>query len=268
MDPIKNTAPVESKSQPLYATEFVELASIGLPLYPNNPALSSGKVEMRYMTAREEDIITSQSYLKQGIAIEKLLESLIVTPIKIDDLLLGDFYGLMIAARVLGYGKDYSFDLTCPQCGHEHNKTEDLTLLKDRQIDASLFDENGLASFYLPLARKNIKVRCLTRDLDKQIEAEIDKMVKIFPTKPRPELTTRLYYIIASVEGDTNPSTIRTLVDNLRSMDSLALREFIKKITPGIDASFDFTCGWEGCQYSAKVAIPLTENFFWPGANL
>jgi hypothetical protein len=92
-----------------FPTELVDLPSKGL-LYPKDHPLSSGKVELKYMTAKEEDILTNQNYLKDGTVIDKLLQSLIVTKFNYDDLLVGDKNSILIAARVLGYGKDYTFN--------------------------------------------------------------------------------------------------------------------------------------------------------------
>ena len=89
-------------------TETIELPSKGL-LYTSDNLLSSGTIEMKYMTAKEEDILTNQSYIQSGTVLDKLLQSLIVTKISYDDLLIGDKNAIMIAARILGYGKDYKF---------------------------------------------------------------------------------------------------------------------------------------------------------------
>ena len=70
-------------------TEKVSLPSKGL-LYPKESPLSSGEIEMKYMTAKEEDILTNSNFIKNGTVIDKLLQSMIVTPINYDELLVGD----------------------------------------------------------------------------------------------------------------------------------------------------------------------------------
>ena len=95
-----------------FPTEIVDLPSKG-HFYVQGHPLSSGKVEIKYMTAKEEDILTSQNLIQQGTVIEKLLQSLIVDKsVKVDDMLIGDKNAIMGAARILGYGKDYQFTYT------------------------------------------------------------------------------------------------------------------------------------------------------------
>ena len=117
-------------------TEMVELPSKGL-LYPEGHPLAEGKIEMKYMTAREEDILTNQNYIRQGIVIDKLLQSLIMTKFDYNDLLIGDKDAIMMAARILGYGKDYKFTYL----GEEI--TVDLTILEEKPLDESKLLEKG-----------------------------------------------------------------------------------------------------------------------------
>ena len=122
-----------------FPTEVVELPSKGY-FYPKDNPLASGKVEMKYMTAREEDILTSPNLLKQGIAVDKLLETLIVDKkINLDDILIGDKNALIVAARILAYGKMYEF-ATFDDSGEEVNATIDLTVLNDKEIDFDKLD--------------------------------------------------------------------------------------------------------------------------------
>ena len=125
------------KEQPKFPTEVVDLPSKGL-LYPEGHPLSKGTIEMKYMTAKEEDILTSQNLIKKGVVIDQLLKSLIVTKVGLDELLIGDKNAVMLAARILGYGKTYSVDTTCPNCGTVEKDCEyDLTLFEHKPIDES-----------------------------------------------------------------------------------------------------------------------------------
>ena len=112
-------------------TETIELPSKGL-LYPADSELSKGTIEIKYMTAKEEDILTNQSYIKDGVVLDKLMKSLIVSEINYNDLLLVDKDAIMVAARILGYGKDYEFT-------YDYEKvTIDLTELKDKKFNEKL----------------------------------------------------------------------------------------------------------------------------------
>ncbi len=237
-----------------FPTETIDLPSKGL-VYPESSPLSSGKLEMKYMTAREEDILTNQAYIKSGIVLDKVLESLIATEgVKVDDLIIGDKNALLVAARILGYGKDYEFTY------NNQSFSVDLS-----QLDNKHFDESNIIKginefkFTLPHSDTNIMYKLLNGHDDKKIDQEIKGLKKINKDFS-PELSTRLKYMITSVNGDRDIKTIREFVDNyLLARDSRAFREHIKLTQPDINLTFTTDNGEE-------VAIPIGINFFWPDA--
>ena len=242
-----------------FPTEMVDLPSKGL-LYPEGHPLSSGQVEMKYMTAKEEDILTNQNYIKQGIVIDKLLQSLIVTKFNFDDLLVGDKNAIMIAARVLGYGKDYSFSYN----GEEI--TVDLTELPTLELDESLILEKGINEFEftLPHSGNKITFKLVDGKLDKAIDAEVKGLKKI-NKNISPEFSTRLKHVITSVNGETDSKVIRDFIDNfMLAKDSSAFRSYIKSISPDVKMSFMY----QGSNGEEEVAIPLQVQFFWPDARV
>jgi len=234
-------------------TEIVELPSKGLIYSTDNP-LSSGKIEMKYMTAKEEDILSNQSYIQKGTVLDKLVQSLIVSKIDYDDIIVGDKNAIMIAARVLGYGKEYSFTYD----GESYDI--DLSVLDNKELDESLFKQ-GINEFDFTLPHSGTKVtfKLLTHKDEKKISAELEGLKKINKDNSS-ELTTRLKYIITSVEGTRETKTIREFVDNyLLARDSRALRDYIRKIQPDVNMNFTTNGGEE-------VAIPININFFWVDA--
>ena len=233
-------------------TETVELPSKGL-LYPEDSELSKGEVEMKYMTAREEDILTNQSYIKNGTVLDKLMKSLIVSKINYDELLIGDKNAIMVAARVLGYGKDYTFDYL----GETH--TVDLSTLENKPLHQEIKQrKTNEFEFVLPNSGNRVTFRFLTHKDEQDINREIDGLKKINKDSSS-ELTTRLKYIITSVEGSREKKDIRDFVDNyLLAKDSRALREHIKSIQPDVDMSFFPSDGGD------RINIPIGISFFWP----
>ena len=156
-----------------FPTEMVDLPSKGL-IYPEDSPLSKGKIEMKYMTAREEDILTNHAYIKQGVVLDKMLQSLIVTKINYDDLIVGDKNALFIAARVLGYGGNYAFDYD----GQSH--TVDLSTLNNKEFDESLITK-GVNEFHftLPYSETKITFKILTSADEKKIEKELNGLKQI-----------------------------------------------------------------------------------------
>jgi len=238
-----------------FPTEMVDLPSKGL-FYPESHPLASGKVEMKYMTAKEEDILTNQSYITKGNVLDKLLESLIVDKtIDVKDFILGDKNALFVAARILGYGKDYSFTY------EGKDMTVDLSEVDNKFFDESLITKGvNEFSFTLPHSKNTVTYKILNGHDEKNIDKEIEGLRKI-NKDASPELSTRLKYIITSVENDRDTKTIRNFVDNyLLAKDSRALREHIKNTQPDVDLTFTTDSGEE-------VAIPVGISFFWPDAQ-
>ena len=242
-------------------TETIELPSQGKVYDLTNP-LSSGTVEMKYMTAREEDILTNVNLLKQGIAIEKMLQSLIKSPIKYEDLLLGDRNALLVAARILAYGSSYSFEYYDAEDDRKEQVTVDLQSLKNKEVNYSLYSNKNEFTFELPHSKNVVTFKLLTIEDEKAIEAEIKGLKKANLTAG--EITTRLKKQILSVNGDYEAKNVRDFVDNyLIAKDSSPLRAYIKSLTPDIDLTVNFTLtsGKE-----VEESLPLTAEFFFPGS--
>jgi hypothetical protein len=250
------------ENQTIYPTEEVTLPSKGL-VYPLDNPLSKGIVEMKYMTAKEEDILTNESYIKKGIVVDKLLKSLIVSPINYDDLIMGDKNAILIAARVLGYGKEYTFKYPNSREEDEYH-TIDLTEVKDKELDEKYLLEKykNEFSFTLPVLKKEIVFKLLTHGDEKKIEAEINGLKKV-NKENSPELTTRLKYVIQSVDGDTDKKTIREFIDTkLLARDARAFREYLKEIQPDVNLVFDLEDSYGEIQRGVRVPIGIT--FLWP----
>jgi hypothetical protein len=233
-------------------TEIVELPSKGL-LYPEDSELAKGTVEIKYMTAKEEDILTNQSYIKSGTVLDKLLKSIIVSKINFDDLLIGDKNAIMVAARILGYGSDYSFDYI----GESY--TIDLSQIENKPLKEELFtSRTNEFTFTLPKTGNVITFKVLNHKDEQDINRELEGLKKI-NKDASPELSTRLKYMITSVEGNRDRKDIREFVDNyLLAQDSRALREYIKEVQPDVDLTF-FPDGSD-----TRVSIPIGVSFFWP----
>jgi hypothetical protein len=240
-------------------TETVSLPSKGL-LYPETSPLAKGEIEMKYMTAKEEDILTNANYLRNGTVVDKLLQALIVTPIDYNELLVGDKNAILVAARVLGYGKDYEFEYDGIK------QSVDLSKLEDKEIDKSLFKRGANEfSYTLPHSGNNVTFKLLTHGDEQKIDAEIKGMQKINPNVTT-DVTTRLKHIITSVEGKRDQKDIRDFVDNyLIARDARSLREYYAKVSPDINLTFmpnneDYV--GEG------INIPISVDFFWPDARV
>lgn len=243
-------------------TETVLLPSKGL-LYPESSILAAGKVEMQYMSAKHEDILTNRNYIKDGSVLDRLLKALIVDPKDIDlnELLVADKNAILIAARILGYGKDYEFKYT--KNGEVLTVQIDLTTLEERELDPTTITKGvNEFSYTLPTSKNVVTFKILTVGDNKKIEEEIDGMKKISANYSA-ETTTLMKHIITSVNGKRTPSDIREFVDSfLIAKDARALRVHYKTINPEIDLSYKP----EG-HTGEGIAIPVL-NFFWPDSGI
>ena len=256
---------VDLSSKSDFPTEWIELPSKGL-LYPEDNPLSSGKIELKYMTAKEEDILTSQNLIKKGLVIDALLRSLIVSPVNYNDLLVGDKNAIMVAARILAYGADYPVEVQCPACGTKNKIVVNLTELENKEVDTSKYVKGeNLFTTVLPASKRTLEWKLLTH-ADETKVAESAKAIqkKKLSKSIDPTMSTRFKQMIQSVDGDTSTLAINNFVDKeFLSRDTMALRKEIDEVSPDIDMSFYFEC--EECGHEVpKQSIPMTVQFFWP----
>ena len=249
-----------------FPSEEVTLPSKGL-LYPEESPLRSGRIEMKYMTAKEEDILTNQNLIKNGTVIDKLLQSLIITAIDYNDLLIGDKNAILIASRILGYGQEYSFSYPNPNTSEDEEVTVDLTEAEDKLLDESLIvnDKNEF-NFTLPHSKIELTFKLLTHGDEKKIEQELKGLKKISKFS-NSELTTRMKNMILSVNGDYTSKTVREFVDGaFLAKDARALREYASSVMPDIDLIFDLE--FKDGAIAEGVTIPIATSFFWPESSL
>jgi hypothetical protein len=236
-----------------FPTEVVELPSKGL-VYPPDHVLTSGKVEMKYMTAKEEDILSNQNFISKGIVLDKLLESLTLGKINIKDLIIGDKNAILVASRVLGYGKDYSFIYN----SKEYNV--DLSTIENKVFDTSLISPKGTFLFTLPTSGTVVEFKLLTENDEEKIKQEIEGLKK-FNKELSSDITTRLKHQIVSVDGNEDKMSIKEFVEQyLLASDSRALRSYIKSVSPDVDLSTKVVING----VEEDIDVPINLNFFWP----
>ena len=257
-----------------FPTEIVELPSRGL-IYPKENSLSSGKVEMKYMTAKEEDILTTQSYIKDGSVLDRLFQSLIISngegkPVKYVDLVTGDKNAIMIAARILGYGKDYDVEVEDPFTGNKQKETIDLTQFENKEYDGSAQTEPNINEFEftLPRSERKITFMAMTESKERKVKHQVEELKKAnrkLKDETSRELTTRLKNMIISVDGETDAKYISNFVDNeLFAVDSKALRSYINEVVPDIDLNWEFISEETGER--REMLLPMDVTFFWPNS--
>jgi len=246
-------------------TEFVDLPSKGR-FYPEGHVLhNTDSVEIKYMTAKEEDILTSKSLLKKGKAIDRFLKSVVVDKrINIDDFMVGDKAALLVAARATGYGTDYNTSVVCPNCAERGDWSFDLTEAAvvgpdNIHSDASLTENNTIV-VRLPKLGVDVECRFLNGHDEKMLAkaAEMKKKNRLQET----QLTDLFRSFIVSVNGNTDKNIINQLIFNMPALDSRHLRTVYSESTPNIDLTQEFNCN--NCGYEGSMEVPFTTDFLWP----
>tara|TARA_R110002124_G_scaffold208961_1_gene375317 strand:+ start:190 stop:1041 length:852 start_codon:yes stop_codon:yes gene_type:complete len=260
--------PVEKAFDPLSfvaPTEFVDLPSKG-NYSETHPLHGQEVIEMRFMTAKEEDILSSQTLLKKGLAIERMLDSLIIDKsIKAQDLLVGDRNALIIAARISGYGANYKTQIACPGCGDRTHFDFDLSA---QQINESRESEelntkrlpNGNFTTVMPYSKFNIEFKLL----DGKDEQFLTKLASDKKKRKMNEtsLTDQFKQMIASIEGHRDRPIVTKYVDNMPTLDSRHLKAAYKVASPDIKITSNFECN--SCSYNEEMEVPFNTDFFWP----
>jgi hypothetical protein len=245
-------------SEHKFPTEVIDIPSGG-KVYSKDSPLADGKIELKYMTTREEDILMSENLIKKGVVIDKLLDSLIVTKgVKQEHLVLGDKNAVLVAARILAYGPEYTVEVSNPNnLEQKVEHTFDLTECPFKEtVDGVDYSDNSF-DFETPIGKNKIKFKLLTGVEEKLIEKDLEQSKKVGYNS---EITTRLRYTIIEVDGDNKTETITAFSQNMLARDSIALRNYIQEISPDIDLTSEIEIGGE----TVSVSIPLTVEFFWP----
>jgi hypothetical protein len=248
----------------LFPTEIVPLPSKGL-VYPKDNPLSVGQVEIRYMTAKDEDILTNQNYLKTGRALDLLYKSIIVgngegQPIDIDDMISGDKSAIMLAARILGYGPDYTITVT-PKSGKPFQHVVNLNKLTVKPIDESLYNHTPEFDYELPISKKVVRFTLTTDKITKAIQREQKQHEK--SGIPSRSITTQLKHTVISIDGNDDKEFVHKFItDHLLARDSLALRSYIVDVTPDYDLNIHVDSPENG--FDEEIILPIDVQFFWP----
>ena len=249
-----------------FPTEVIELPSQG-KMYPEGHPLSKGTVEIKYMTAKEEDILASQNLIRKGVVLDKLFESVVVEPgLDINDIFVGDKNAILLATRILGYGAEYEVEITDPFTLEPQKVSIDLSKVQTKDIDYSILNTSNRYEFELPTLKKTIKFKLLNHkdeiDINKDIQA-MQRLVQKGTDSASQDVSTRLRYMIQEVDGNTDRGFINNFVKNsLLARDSRALRNYVRDISPDLDLKFQFTSEITG--ETEALDIPFGAGFFYP----
>jgi hypothetical protein len=245
-------------------TEQVELPSKGV-FYPNNKK----SVTVKYLTAEEDDILFSPELIKSGKVLDALLQIAVIDKdLNPNDMLIGDRNAVLIHLRKTGLGDEYQpGKMGCPSCGEEYVPDVNLNDLKLKFIE-DMPDENGWYDFELPIMKKKIKFRMLNGNDENKIAKASETGTKRGRGKYKVSkgVTERYRLQIMEVEGNRDKLYISKLISAMPMKDSIAFREYVKNISPGVDFNYTFEC--KSCGHVYEDDVPMTYRLFYPNAEL
>ena len=269
--PQDNSAPPQAHQETpgfsfVVPTEFVEMPSGGRFYPETHPLHGQTTIEIKQMTAKEEDLLTSRTLLKSGVAIERVIQSLIVNKrINPDSMLVGDRNAIIIAARISGYGNEYKTKVGCPSCGTTQEYSFDLNDSDVYSGDTAealgvTNNDDGTFTTTLPKTRLQTTFRLLTGVDEKNMVSQLETARK----KKRPEqaITTQIRNMVVSVNGDDSVQAVSYLIENIPSLDARHLRSSYRQVAPNVDLTQNFECG--ECGHEQDMEVPLSADFFWP----
>lgn len=250
-------------------TEFVSLPSGGRYYPEGHPLFNQDSVEIKMMTTKQEDILTSRALLKKGVAIDRFIQSLLVPKnVSPDGLLVGDKNAILVAARISGYGAEYKTQVQCPVCQERSSFEFDLEQytsldganIRDLEGVSESGDPNAPFNVVLPKTGWTVGCKMLFGEDEKKIQKSMNAKKKA--NLPESPLTDQLRAMVFSVEGHTKPNMIMQAIENMPAKDSKHLRDVYKLLVPNVDMTQDFHC--VHCGYEGEMEVPLTADFFWP----
>ena len=245
--------------------ETVPVPSEGKVYPDSSPLHGKTTLQIKAMTAKEEDILTSRALIQNGTVISHLIQACLLDKgVDVRDMLLGDRNALMVSVRITGYGSDYTAESTCPECMKRSEQNFSLSDLEIKRLDIDpVAPGQNLFEFVLPVTKKRVHFKFLTGNDEEERATALERKKKLFPDlKVEGSVTSRLEQVIVSVDGKTDKNKINHFIKNMPAQDSRKLRSFITKSEPGIDMSAWMSC--PHCGAESKVDLPVGSNFFWP----
>jgi len=248
-------------------TEFVELPSRGRYYPEDHPLHNQEMVEINYMTAKDEDILASQSLIKKGLVLDRFLQNIVVDKsISMQDLLVGDKGAIMVAARITGYGSDYTVDVTCPSCGiqseniYDLNEILEITHADDYDKSNTEVTNEGTFLIELPVSKATVEIKLMSGVDETKLRSLKERKKKL--KLPETDLTDSLRTIILSVNGSDQRNSINEFIQSMPSADGKHIRSVYQKVNPAANLKAFFEC--DACEYAKEVYVPITVRFFWP----
>jgi hypothetical protein len=239
-------------------TEIVDLPSKGRFYPQGHPLYGQETIEIKQMTAKEEDILTSLSLIEKGVVLDYLIQSLLLNKsINAKTLLPGDRSAILLNARIHGYGPEYKIGSICSSCDVTNELMIDLLKIKNKELDIG----GDTIRLELPKTGFPVTIRFLNAHEEDLLEKEVEKKVKLGYNNST--FMEFMKFIVVSVNGITaSDAVISQFLENMPAADARFIKESYAKSKPDIDFTAEIECS--SCSHVERREVPLTAQFFWP----
>jgi hypothetical protein len=243
--------------------ESVPLPSRGIIYNPDSKVYNTELIQIKAMTAHEEDILSSVAYLKEGSSVIKAIQSCIIDKsIDVADMILGDRNALMVSMRITGYGTDYNVNHSCISCNHNNPVTVKLDELQIKRLTQDpVSPGQNLFEYTLPVTKKKVLFKLLTHKDERESEIKRERLESAGIVTEN-AVTSYLENSIVSIDDVKDKNKISRFIKSMPAKDSRTLRLHMKDIEPGVDMTWEYGCN--KCGHANKFSMPITSEFFWP----
>lgn len=251
-------------------TEFVKLPSKGRFYHEDSPLNGVTELEVKAVTAAEEDILVNEDYIQQGIVFDRLLDSILVTSnVRSSDLIDCDKMAVLLSARKTGYGDIVEVNTSCDSCGHKYVADISLQSILDNSQNSTTTDliegdweyskDSETFSFDLPVTSLNVQIKILSKVDNETLEQTKKQRERV--NLPFNETVEFLRLAIVSVNGIVDPTSINKLVEVLPAADARKIRVVHNLNVPKLNMAQEFTC--PSCNSKQKEEVPFSLGWFW-----
>lgn len=251
------TQPVVQQSGYQVPTDFVDLPSGGKFYPPDHAWHNKDKVEVRFMTTREEDILSSQQYAEAGVMFDRLIESICVDRVSARSLLLGDRDAILINARKNSYGDMYEFESYCTECLASFEHSINLGEIKSKELNQEI--SNGKISVVLPVSKSTVEFKLATVGDIKHTEEQ--RKVREKHGLPFSLVSETHRSMIVSIDGNTDTNYIVSFINQMLLRDSRFLQKMYIESKPELDFTYVHEC--TKCGHENRGGVPVGMSFFW-----
>ena len=246
--------------------EIVKLPSAGNFYSENSPLSGLESVEIKAMTAKEEDIIMNESFVNEGTVFNRLIDSIVTTPgVLAKDMQDCDKMAILLHARKTGYGDGIELSVICDHCDHKFETAASISKILEQSTasseegDWTIEEGSGLVCMTLPMTDIKVKIKVLTPEDREHLRLTIKKKKQL--NIECSETVEFLRKVIISANDVVDEVMINQLCEVIPTSDVRKITKAHNSCTPSMDMVTNITC--PSCNADLAKEVPFSLGWFW-----